>query len=107
MTRRYTTDAYVPFGAGPRACAGMGVAMLELQLLALEMAAAYRFTGVSPNPAPWPKASVTLVPPAMNIAIELRQARRRNTALFEAGVELPYVPPVGVVPADALYSQSQ
>ena len=56
MTRRYTTDAYVPFGAGPRACAGMGVAMLELQLLALEMAAAYRFTGVSPNPAPWPKA---------------------------------------------------
>ena len=65
MTRRYTTDAYVPFGAGPRACAGMGVAMLELQLLALEMAAAYRFTGVAPNPAPWPKASVTLIPPPM------------------------------------------
>src|SRR5260370_19644918 len=105
MNRRYTTDAYVPFGAGPRACAGMGVAMLELQLLALEMAAAYRFTGVSPNPAPWPKASVTLVPPAMNIAIELRQAPRRNTALFEARVELPYVPPVGVVPADALQTQ--
>ena len=107
MTRRYTTDAYVPFGAGPRACVGMGVALLELQLLALEIAAAYRFTGVSPNPAPWPKASVTLVPPPMNIAIELRQTRRRNSALFEAGVELPYVPPVGVVPADTLYSQSQ
>jgi cytochrome P450 len=107
MTRRYTTDAYVPFGAGPRACAGMGVAMLELQLLALEMAAAYRFTGVSPNPAPWPKASVTLVPPAMTIDIELRQAPSRKAGLFEDGVELPYVAAVGVVPADALHSQSQ
>jgi cytochrome P450 len=107
MTRRYTTDAYVPFGAGPRACAGMGVAMLELQLLALEMAAAYRFTGVSPNPAPWPKASVTLVPPAMTIDVELRQAPSRNNGLFESGVELPYVPAVGVVPADTLHSQSQ
>jgi cytochrome P450 len=78
MNRRYNTDAYVPFGAGPRACAGMGVAMLELQLLALEMAAAYRFTGVTPNPAPWPKASVTLIPPSMNIQIELRQERIRK-----------------------------
>ena len=75
MTRKYTTDAYVPFGAGPRACAGMGVAMLELQLLALEIAAAYRFTGVTPNPAPWPKASVTLVPPPMSIDVELRPAQ--------------------------------
>jgi cytochrome P450 len=107
MTRRYTTDAYVPFGAGPRACAGMGVAMLELQLLALEMAAAYRFTGVSPNPAPWPKASVTLIPPAMSIDIELRRAPSRNSGLFESGVDLPYVPPVGVVPADTLHSQTQ
>jgi len=89
MTRRYTTDAYVPFGAGPRACAGMGVAMLELQLLALEMAAAYRFTGVAPNPAPWPKASVTLIPPPMQIEIELRQARPRQPQGFEEVLELP------------------
>lgn len=107
MTRRYTTDAYIPFGAGPRACAGMGVAMLELQLLALEMAAAYRFTGVSPNPAPWPKASVTLIPPAMTIDVELRQAPPRHRGLFEDAVDLPYVPPTGVVSIDTLYSQPQ
>ena len=104
MTRRYTTDAYVPFGAGPRACAGMGVAMLELQLLALEMAAAYRFTGVAPNPAPWPKASVTLIPPPMQIDIELRQSRPRSMR-FEEVLELPYVPPISAV-AEALQSQS-
>jgi cytochrome P450 len=92
MNRRYTIDAYVPFGAGPRACAGMGVAMLELQLLALEMAAAYRFTGVVPNPAPWPKASVTLIPPSMNIQIELRKAPRRNAGMGDEHIGLPFGP---------------
>src|SRR5882724_12342566 len=92
MSRRYTTDAYVPFGAGPRACAGMGVAMLELQLLALEMAAAYRFTGVAPNPAPWPKASVTLIPPSMTIQIELRQERRRAVGIRDERIGLPFGP---------------
>jgi cytochrome P450 len=89
MTRRYTTDAYVPFGAGPRACAGMGVAMLELQLLALEVAAAYRFTSVIPMPAPWPKASVTLIPPPMDIGIELRQAGPRLVASAPHVIEAP------------------
>jgi cytochrome P450 len=107
MTRRYSTDAYIPFGAGPRACAGMGVAMLELQLLALEMAAAYRFTGVSPNPAPWPKGSVTLIPPAITIDVELRQAPPRRRGLFEDAVDLPYVPPTGIVSLDTLHSQPQ
>jgi cytochrome P450 len=103
MTRRYTTDAYVPFGAGPRACAGMGVAMLELQLLALEIAAAYRFTGVSPNPAPWPKASVTLVPPPMKIGIELREPRRAATGLFDQAHGVAHLPQAAVLAADAMH----
>lgn len=107
MTRKYTTDAYIPFGAGPRACAGMGVAMLELQLLALEMAAAYRFTGVVPNPAPWPKASVTLIPPMMNINIELRQARSRMTGRVDDVVDLSCAPSVGLSSVDRLQTQTQ
>lgn len=79
MDRKYAGDAYIPFGAGPRACAGMGVAMLELQLLALEIAATYRFGGVTPNPAPWPKASVTLIPPPMSISISLRPSNRQQS----------------------------
>lgn len=73
LDRTYTSPSYVPFGAGPRTCAGSGVAMLELQLLALELAAAYRLGNVRPFPAPRPKASVTLIPPPMTIDIELRE----------------------------------
>jgi cytochrome P450 len=65
--------AYIPFGAGPRACVGMGVGLLELQLLALEMAASLEFKDVSPYPAPRPKPSVTLIPPQIRIEVGLRQ----------------------------------
>jgi cytochrome P450 len=80
LDRTYTSKAYVPFGAGPRACIGLGVAMLELQLLALELAAAYRFAGVTPYPARLPKPSVTLIPPEMSIDIGLREKRRVRVA---------------------------
>lgn len=79
LDRKYASDAYIPFGAGPRACAGMGVAMLELQLLALEIAASYRFASVTPNPAPWPKASVTLIPPPMSISVSLRSNDQKRS----------------------------
>ncbi|WP_245350758.1 cytochrome P450 [Bradyrhizobium sp. UFLA03-84] len=107
MTRRYNTDAYIPFGAGPRACAGMGVAMLELQLLALEIAAAYRFTAVSPNPAPWPKASVTLIPPPMTIDIEVREMPSRIPQLGEEAERLPYIPAASAASISTLQSVSQ
>jgi cytochrome P450 len=80
LDRSYTSKAYVPFGAGPRACIGLGVAMLELQLLALEIASAYRFESVTPYPAPLPKPSVTLIPPEMSITIRLREGRRARVA---------------------------
>lgn len=76
MDRNFTGRAYLPFGAGPRACVGMGLAMLELQLLVLELAAAYQFDSASPHPAAWPKPSVTLVPPDMSIEIRLRNIKR-------------------------------
>ena len=80
LDRTYTGRAYVPFGAGPRACIGMGVAMLELQLLALELAAAYRFVDAKPHAAPRPKASVTLIPPEITIGIRLRHTRQAKAS---------------------------
>jgi len=76
LDRSYTSNAYIPFGGGPRACVGMGVAMLELQLMALEFASSYVFERVDPVPAPWPKASVTLLPPPIQISI--RPASRHS-----------------------------
>jgi cytochrome P450 len=80
LDRNFAGRAYLPFGSGPRACVGMGLAMLELQLLALEIAAAYRFGDFSPRPAPWPKPSVTLIPPDMSIAILPREGMHTESA---------------------------
>jgi cytochrome P450 len=80
LDRAYTSKAYLPFGVGPRTCVGMGVALLELQLLALEFACAYQLSSVTPVPAPGPKVSVTLIPPP----IELRLSIREGLAFGEA-----------------------
>ncbi|CCQ72902.1 putative Unspecific monooxygenase,cytochrome P450 superfamily [Magnetospira sp. QH-2] len=75
LDRSYANRAFVPFGAGPRVCVGGQLAMVELQLMALEFASAFEFTGVTPNPAPLPKPSLTLVPPRMEVTVKPRAHR--------------------------------
>jgi len=69
LDRCFTETAYMPFGIGPRACIGMAIALVELQLLALQLASAFTFEiaseaaqSVRPHP------SVTLLFP--NTAIK-------------------------------------
>jgi cytochrome P450 len=81
LDRSYGNKAYLPFGLGPRACVGMGLAMLELQLVALEFAAAYSFGRVTPFPAPRPMPSVTLIPPAMQIEIRVRETAQAQVSV--------------------------
>lgn len=72
IDRNYNQPAYIPFGTGPRICLGMGIAMLELQLICLEIASAFNVEILSGVPAPAPNVSVTLIPPQIRIRLKLR-----------------------------------
>lgn len=71
--RSFSGKAYLPFGAGPRACLGMGVALLELQLLALEISASFVPVSATDEPIGKPTSSVTLMPPEIRLSLRIRE----------------------------------
>jgi cytochrome P450 len=84
LDRNYNTPAFMPFGLGPRACVGIGLGLLELQLLALEIAAACRVDILSDVPAAAPVPQITLLPPR----IELRLRPRFQTHVEPADASI-------------------
>jgi cytochrome P450 len=76
LHREHSGPAYMPFGAGPRVCVGMWLAKLELQIMALEFASTYHIEPVRTPPEPWPKPSVTLIPPSIELSLRLRSSKQ-------------------------------
>ncbi|WP_427026443.1 cytochrome P450 (plasmid) [Aureimonas ureilytica] len=74
--RSHASPAYVPFGVGPRACVGIGLAMLELQVLVLELASTFELAASTTARALTPKPSVTLIPPPITVRLAERADRR-------------------------------
>ena len=74
LTRSWTPNpAYMPFGFGGRACVAMNVALIELQMVALEFALAFEAAPAAAAPPGLPRPSITLVPPPIQLRIRTRQ----------------------------------
>jgi cytochrome P450 len=54
--------AHIPFGAGPRACIGKDFAMMEMQLLIIEICKKFRFYLQKPNETIQPNPLISLEP---------------------------------------------
>lgn len=82
LDRNYNTPAFMPFGLGPRACVGIGLGLLELQLLALEIASSCNLDVLSEIPAAAPTPQVTLLPPRIELRLRPRSLAQSNPAGF-------------------------
>ena len=77
LDRSYNTPAFMPFGLGPRACVGIGLGLLELQLLALELSSSCELEILSGVPAGKPTPQVTLLPPRIKLRLRPLTQRRK------------------------------
>jgi cytochrome P450 len=72
LDREHSGSAYLPFGAGARACVGMGVSLLELHLITLEFATAFDFSQLTSPTMLSPRPGITLNAPEMSMAVKVR-----------------------------------
>jgi cytochrome P450 len=75
------SPAFIPFGAGPRACVGMGLVMVELQLMALEFASSFDVKLISSEPIGMPRPAITLLPPPIELSLQVKGALRPTSRM--------------------------
>lgn len=81
LDRSFASASYLPFGAGPRACVGMGVALLELQLIALEFATTLSVTEVPSQGNNKAIPGITLCAPPLEFRVNVRGFEETATIL--------------------------
>lgn len=69
LDRSYNQPGYMPFGIGPRTCIGMNVAMVELQLVALQVASSLDFELTNAPQGTRPVPSVALLAPPFKLRV--------------------------------------
>lgn len=67
IDRSFSNKAFMPFGVGARACIGMSIAMLNLQLIALHFASAFTLSLTNPAQNADPTGLVVLTPPTIRL----------------------------------------
>lgn len=73
LSRNFSSEAYIPFGAGPRARIGMDLTMLELQLIMLDLAAAFELEVAQAPPRLAPTPRVIIDPPPIKLSLHVRE----------------------------------
>lgn len=76
------SKAYIPFGNGPRICVGLSFAMLELQIVALEIASTFELVSAGPVGAPLPL--MHLWPPSVPLEARARIPEQTTLSKYVA-----------------------
>jgi cytochrome P450 len=67
---KLTTLAYFPFGAGPRACVGRRLALIEIKLAAVRLLQNFRIMATSKTTEPRLTGNFILLPDSVNVKLE-------------------------------------
>ena len=67
LDRGFMEPGYMPFGVGPRVCIGMNVALIELQLIALQVASSLHLSLLDAPQGTSPVPSVALLAPPFRL----------------------------------------
>jgi len=82
LDRSFNEPGYMPFGVGPRVCIGMNVALIELQLIALQVASSldFKLLDAPQGVEPIPSVALRAPPFRLSASVKSKLEFRRHVA---------------------------